>query len=286
VTDQERPISGDRQPPEIEIDITTAHPARVHNFLAGGEANFAVDREVVEKAVDMLPGELETARRAVGAMAGFIARVVHLLVVEAGVTQFLKLGTAVPAGEDVHEIAQSAAPGTRVVYVGRDPTVLAYAHSMRQSRPEGTTAYVHGSYLDVDPIVEQASATLDLDQPVALLSPASMNFVAEEDDPYGIVARFVAALAPGSHLALAHSSPDVGSERMREAAEKFARLLGDPYVVRTREQIARFFAGLDLVEPGLVPIEQWRPPPDAELDPTRRPVPLYGALARKPAPED
>lgn len=285
MTDQDQPSGGGRPPPEIEIDITTAHPARVHNYLAGGAANFAVDREAVEKAVDMLPGELETARRAVEAMAGFQARVVRHLVVDVGVTQFLKLGTAVPAGEDIHEIAQSAAPGTRVVYVGDDPTVLAHAHSMRSSRPEGITAYVHGSLLDVDPIVEQASTTLDLARPVALLSPATMNFVADEDDPHGIVARFVDAVAPGSYLALAHSSPDVGSERMREAAEKFARLLGDPYVVRTRDQIARFFAGLDMVDPGLVPIEQWRPAPGEELDPTRRPVPLYGALARKPAPE-
>ena len=284
MTDQERPIGGDRQPPVIGIDITAAHPARVHNFLAGGDANFAVDREAVEKTVGMLPGELETARRAVQTMAGFSARVVRHLVTDVGVTQFLKLGTAVPAGEDVHEIAQSAAPGTRIVYVGDDPTVLAHAHDLRRSCPEGTTAYVHGSLLDIGPIIEQAATTLDLDRPVAVLSPATMNFVADEDDPHGIVARIVAALAPGSYLALAHSSPDVGSERMREAAERFASLLGDPYVVRSREEIARFFAGLDLVEPGLVPIEQWRPAPGAEPDPTRRPVPLYGALARKPSP--
>jgi hypothetical protein len=285
VTDHEQPIGGGRQPPEIEIDITTAHPARVHNFLAGGDANFAVDREAVEKAVDMAPDEMEVARRAVQAMAGFQARVVRHLVVDVGVTQFLKLGAAVPAGEDVHEVAQAAAPGTRVVYTGDDPTVLAHAHGLRQARPEGITAYVHGTLLDIDPIIAQASATLDLDRPVAVLSPANMAFVAEEDDPYGIVARILAALVPGSYLALAHSSPDVGSERMRAAAERFARLLGDPYVVRTRDQIARFFAGLDLVDPGLVPIEQWRPAPGEELDPTRRPVPLYGALARKPAPD-
>jgi hypothetical protein len=218
-------------------------------------------------------------------MAGFQARVVRHLVVDVGVTQFLKLGAAVPASEDIHEIAQSAAPGTRVVYTGDDPTVLAHAHAMRQARPEGITAYVHGTLLDVEPIIAQASATLDLDQPVAVLSPANLNFVAEEDDPYGIVARILAALVPGSYLALAHSSPDVGSDRMREAAERFARLLGDPYVVRTRDQIARFFVGLDMAAPGLVPIEQWRPAPGEELDPTRRPVPLYGALARKPVPD-
>jgi hypothetical protein len=285
MTDKERRTGGHRQqPPATGIDITAAHPARIHNYLAGGDANFAVDREAVEKAVGMLPGELETARHAVRTMAAFLARVIRHLVVEVGVTQFVKLGTAVPAGQDVHEIAQSAAPGTRIVYVGDDPTVLAHAHSLRRSRPEGTTAYVHGSLLDVGPIIEQVAATLDLARPVAFLSPATMNFVTDEQDPYGIIARLVRAVAPGSYLALAHSSFDVGAEGMREAADKFATLMGNTYVVRSRDEIARFFTGLDLVEPGLVPIEQWRPPPDARPDPDRRPVPIYGALGRKPAP--
>jgi hypothetical protein len=282
VTDQERRVCGDRQPPATGIDIDTAHPARIHNYLAGGDANFAVDRAAVEKAVGMLPGEMETARRAVQMMAAFLARVVHHLVVDVGVTQFVKLGTAVPAGQDVHEIAQAAAPGTHIVYVGDDPTVLAHAHALRRSSPEGTTAYVHGSLHDLGPVIDVLAATLDLGRPVAFLSPATMNFVKDDQDPYGIVARLVGAVAPGSYLALAHSSLDVGSEGMREAADKFAELMGNTYVVRSRDQIARFFTGLDLVDPGLVPIEQWRPPPDAEPDPTRRPVPLYGALARKP----
>jgi len=285
VTDQERRVCGDRQPSATEIDITTAHPARIHNYLAGGDANFTVDREAVEKAVGMLPGEMETARRAVQTMAAFLARVVCHLVVDVGVTQFVKLGTAVPAGRDVHEIAQAAAPGTRIVYVGDDPTVLAHAHALRRSSAEVTTAYVHGSLLDLDPIIEQTATILDLDQPVAFLSPATMNFVADEHDPYGIVARLLDAVAPGSYLALAHSSLDVGSEGMREAADKFAKLMGNTYVIRTRDQIARFFTGLELAEPGLVPIEQWRPPADDLPDPTRRPVPIYGALARKPSPD-
>lgn len=284
MTDQENPNGGDRQPPPTGIDFETAHPARIHNYLAGGDANFAVDREAVEKTVGVLPGEIETARRAVQTMAAFIARAVRHLAADLGVTQFVKLGTAVPAGPDVHEIAQAAAPGTRVVYLGDDPTVLAHAHSLRRSTPDGVTAYVHGTLLEVEAVLDRASSTLDLDRPVAFLSPATLNFVADRHDPAGIVRRLMAAVVPGSYLALAHTSPDVGSERMREAADRFAKLLGDTYVVRTRDEIAHFFDGLELVEPGLVPIEQWRPPPDAEPDPTRRPVPIYGALGHKPTP--
>jgi hypothetical protein len=165
---------------------------------------------------------MERARRSVQTMTEFVERVIRHLVVDVGVTQFVKLGTPVPAGPDVHEIAQAAARGTRIVYVGDDPTVLAHAHSLRSSSPEGITDYVHGSLLDLGPIIEQTGATLDLDRPVAFVAPATMNFVVDEDDPYGVVAR-----------------------------------------------IARFFTGLDLIEPGLVLVEQWRPSPRHRARPQR-----------------
>jgi hypothetical protein len=291
VTERQRPDGSQRQPPEIDIDLVAAHPARIYNYLAGGDANFAVDREAVDQAAAILPGGLETVRRAVASMAAFQARVVRYLVVDAGIRQFLKLGTAVPQGDDVHEIAQAAAAGTRVLYVGDDPTVLAHAHSMRQSRPEGVTGYVHGSLLEVDAIMAQAAETLDLDQPVALLLPGALNFLTAEHDPYGIIRRAVDAVASGSYLALTHSSDDLRSERMQEAADKFAKLLADTYVIRTRDEIARFFDGLDLVDPGLVPIDHWHPPPPPNPpppapapDPTpdHPLIPIYAALARKP----
>jgi hypothetical protein len=281
----ERGRSGsERQTPEIEIDISAAHPARIHNYLAGGSAHFAADRAAVEKAVEVLPGGLATARRAVRAMAGFQARAVHHLVVDAGVRQFLKLGTVVPANADVHEIAQAAASGTRVVYVGNDPTVLAHAHSLRRPRPEGVTAYVHGSLLEIEVILGEAAATLDLDRPVAVLMPATLNFVPDEHDPAGLLARMLGGLASGSYLVLAHTSPSVGSVRMAEAAERFGRFVADPYVVREQDEIARFFDGLDMIDPGLVPIEEWRPDPapTPHADEPLRPVPIYGAVARKP----
>lgn len=291
VTDQRRAIGVERQAPETDIDITTAHRARIHNYLAGGDVNFAADRAAIAEATADLPGKLAAARLAVQALAEFQAQVVRYLVTEVGVRQFLKLGAAVPAHHDVHEIAEAAAPGTRVVYVGDDPTVLAHAHSLRRPRPEGVTGYVHGNVRDVETIVDEAATTLDLDQPVALLLPATLNFVPDQDDPDGIMARLVAAVPSGSYLALSHTSPDVGSVRMQEAAERFGRLLVGPYVVRSRDEIARFLVGLDVLEPGLVPIEQWHPPtttdapapaPASGNGTPRRLVPIYGALARKP----
>jgi hypothetical protein len=288
VTEQRHPIGGERRTPpapEIDIDIAKAHPARVHNYLAGGNVHFAADRAAVDEAVAVLPGGLDTARRAVRAMADFLGRAVQHLVAETDVRQFLKLGAAVPAGEDVHEIAQAAAPDTRVVYVGHDPTVLAHSHALRKPRPEGVTEYVHGHVRQVEQIMDEAGATLDLDRPVALLLPATLNFVPDQDEAEDIVARFLDGIATGSFLVLAHTSHSVGSIRMSEAAERFGKVIADPYTVRGEEEIARFFVGLELVDPGLVPIEEWRPPPAPEPDADaegRRPVPIYGAVARKP----
>jgi hypothetical protein len=292
------PGASNRQPPEIGIDITTAHPARVQNFLSGGDAHFSVDREAIEQATAVLPGGLEAGRKSVRSMAAFHARALRYLVVEAGIGQFLKLGTAVPVGDDVHEITQSAAPGTRVVYVGDDPTVLAHAHALRSpesaSDTPGATAYVHGGIRDVDLILEQAALTLDLERPVALVLPATLNFVASEDDPYGIVADFVERVASGSYLVLTHITREVGSdEAMSETARRFSKLLGKPFVIRDRDEIAGFLTGLEPVEPGLVLIDQWQPPstgtpsPAGSNDPPPdepdgRPTPIYACVARKP----
>jgi hypothetical protein len=284
VTDRQRPTKGGDQPPEIDIDTTVADPARVHNFLAGGDAHFAVDREAVNQAATILPGGMETAQRAVQSIVGFQARVIRYLAAEPAVRQFMKLGTAVPVVEDVHEVAQAAAPDTRVVYVGNDPLTLAHAHSLRRARPEGATAYIHASLADTEAVVRQASATLDFDRPVGLLLPATLNFVPDDRDPYGIVTRLLAAVPSGSYLALTHTSHEIRSERMLEAAERFSKLLGPQYVVRTKDEIARFFDGLDLVEPGLVQIDRWHPEPagDAAADSNVRPAPIYGGVGRKP----
>jgi hypothetical protein len=282
VTDRQRPDSAEGQPPEIDIDTTVANPARVHNFLAGGDGHFAVDREAVNQAATILPGGLETAQRAVRSIVGFQSRVIRYVAAEAGIRQFMKLGTAVPVVEDVHEVAHAAAPDSRVVYVGNDPLALAHAHSLRRVTPEGSAAYIHASLTDTEAVVRQASETLDFARPVALLLPATLNFVPDDRDPYGIVARLVDAVPSGSYLALTHTSHEIRSERMLEAAERFSKLLGPQYVVRPRDQIVRFFAGLDLIEPGLVQIDRWRPDPAEDADENSRPAPIYGGVGRKP----
>ncbi|HEY8526296.1 MAG TPA: SAM-dependent methyltransferase [Acidimicrobiales bacterium] len=284
MTDRTRQSASDGDPRHIDIDTTVAHPARIHNYLAGGDAHFAADREAVDQAASVVPGGVATVRRAVQAITSFQRRVIHHLVGERGIRQLIKAGTAVPAGEDVHEVALPLAPDVRVVYVGHDPMVLANAHALRRSAPEGAVAYVHGSLQDLDRVLREAGETLDLARPVGVLLPATLNFIPDARDPYGIVARLVAALASGSYVALTHASHDIRSERMQEAAERFSKLLAEPYVVRTRDEIARFFAGLDLVEPGLVPIDEWRPGTGGEPEPDveGRPPPLYGAVGRKP----
>lgn len=294
------PSASNRQPPEIGIDISTAHPARVHNYLSGGDAHFAVDREAIEQATAVLPGGLEAGRNSVRSMAAFHARALRYLVVEAGIRQFLKLGTAVPVGDDVHQITQSAAPGTRVVYVGDDPTVLAHAHALRDPRTQspgdtpGATAYVHGGIRDVEVILGEAALTLDLDRPVALVLPVTLNFVAASDDPYGVVADFVERVATGSYLVLTHITQEVGSDQaMSETAKRFSKLLGKPFVIRNRDEIAGFLTGLEPVDPGLVLIDQWWPPSTGTPtpagsnhpppnEPDGRATPIYACIARKP----
>jgi S-adenosyl methyltransferase len=299
VTDQSD-SSGDHGPQPIEIEADVAHPARVHNYLAGGDAHFAADREAVEHLSEVLPDGLDNARVAVQTMGKFQHRAVRYLVREAGIRQFLKLGTAIPAAEDIHEVAQAAAPDAKVVYVGSDPVILAHAHALRRGGGDGGTAYIHGSLNDpeeltrrasgtmhsmlVDPegLARQASALLDLGRPIAVLLPATLNFVPDENDPYGLVARLLRTVASGSYLVLAHTSHDITADGMIEAAERFSKLLGEPYVTRSRGAIARFFDGLDMVEPGLVQVDRWRPDEDAPVLPSGRPVPLYAAVARKP----
>jgi hypothetical protein len=294
VTDKPRRPRNEGQSPEVDIDPSVARPARVYSYLVGGDGHFAADREAVDRVAEVLPEGVDTARRSVDTMAAFQARAVRYLVGE-GVTQFLKLGTAVPAGEDIHEIASDAAPdpdAIRVVYVGSDPVVLAHAHALRRASPEGRTAYVHGTLRDPESILRQASATLDMARPVAMLLPATLNFVPDESDAYGIVARLVSAVSSGSYLVIAHVTYDPARERTSEAAERFSKLLGEPYVVRSAAEIARFFHGLDIVGPGVGAVERWQPPGTTPAEAAAetgsaaagsgKPAPLYGAVARKP----
>lgn len=281
--------SSDRRQPDtplFDVDTTTAHPARLHNYLAGGADNFSADRDVAHYLSEVVPGGIETARANVRAMADFMVRAVHHLV-DVGVRQFLAIGAPVPTDNDIHVVAQGFAPEARVVYVGSDPVVLAHAHELRRSSPEGAAAYVHGRLHDPERILREAGDTLDLTRPVGVLLPATLSLVPDERDPWGIVARLMDGVPSGSHLVIVHTTNDIPAQGIAEATKRLAETLGATYVTRTRAEILRFFAGLDLLDPGLVQVHQWRPetahpdPAEPQVD-ADRPYPVYAAVARKP----
>jgi hypothetical protein len=272
------------EPVEIAGDV--AHPARVYDYVRGGKDNFAADRETAEQLAAAAAGGLDRARAAAEANEAFRSRAVRYLVAEAGIRQLLHVGTAVPGSENTHEIAQRLAPESRVVYVGDDPVVLANARVLLRSTPEGATAYVDGHVRDPDGILAQVPATLDLAEPVAVLFVGILNHVTDDDDPYAGVARLVDATCPGSHLVVSHLTSDVMTEEVTGAAKLVNEQPGFALVPRTRAEVSRFFAGLDLVEPGVVLIDQWRPDDGTPAGSGNRseawPTPFYGAVGRKP----
>jgi hypothetical protein len=260
------------------LDTATAHPARVYDCLLGGKDNFAADREFVERILAVMP----SARVAARENRAFMRRVVTWLAGEAGMWQFLDIGTGLPTAPNVHQVAQGIAPHARIVYVDNDPLVLAHARALLTGTPEGVTAYVDADLRDPDRILAEAAQTLDLTRPVALSLVAVLHFIGEDADPYGIVARIVQALPSGSCLALSHGTFDPFNVVQRERMRKLQADSPQPFHPRTRVQVERFFDGLELVEPGIVAVADWR----AEGEPSPRPafdrVAFYGAVARAP----
>jgi hypothetical protein len=268
-----------RVPPEI--DTTTAHSARIYDYMLGGKDNFAPDRAAAEAMVAAYPA-IGVAMRE---NRGFLRRVVRFLAAEAGIRQFLDIGTGIPTSPNVHEIAQGIAPESRVVYVDNDPIVLAHARALLASSSEGVTAYIDADLLDPDKILNDAALTrtLDLSQPTALTIIGTLHFFPDSDDPHGIIARLASALPPDSYIALQHGTKDFMTPDVSGAFSAAVNDSGVPFVYRTRDEFARFFDGLDLVPPGITPIADWR----AEDEPLPRPAPerasSYGAVGRKPA---
>jgi hypothetical protein len=268
----------------VEIDTSVAHPARVYDYLLGGTDNFAVDREAAKLHAAANPGGMDAVRADVRANRAFLGRAVRHLVIDAGVRQFLDIGTGVPNADNVHAVAQQAAPESRIVYVDNDPLVLAHAHSLLRSTPEGATAYVDCDLRDPESIVE-AAAILDFTKPVAVMLIAILHFELKDGDPYDIVARLMAAVPTGSYLVISHLTQDIQPEVMAKLAEvvKANPTMDYRFVMRTKAELSRFFDGLELVEPGIVAVEDWRPD---ETTATRPPgvgePPFYGAVGRKP----
>ncbi|WP_432825093.1 SAM-dependent methyltransferase [Dactylosporangium sp. CA-092794] len=256
-----------------------AHPARVYDYLLGGRDNYPVDRRAAEEGLRANPASRVPPRE----NRAFLRRVVGHLAGERGVRQFLDIGTGIPTSPNVHEVAQAVAPDARVVYVDNDPIVLAHAAGLLRGAPPGRTGYVDADLRDVERILAspQLRAVLDLDRPVAVVLVAIMHFVADADGPYEIVRRLLDAVPSGSYLALSHLTGDFDPDAWDRVAAIFARD-GVTLRVRSRAEIARFFDGLDLLDPGLPLVTRWRPDAAVNLAATDAEVAVYGGVARKP----
>ena len=256
------------------IDTSAPHPARVYDYWLGGKDNFEADRQAAEAAMEIFPYTVQSAR----ACRRYLARVVRFLAAEAGVRQSLDLGTGLPSADNVHEVAQAAAPDSRIVYVDNDPIVLVHARALLTSSPEGETHYVDADLRDTKQVLAQAREMLDFSQPVAVMLLAVLHFVTDEQAPAEIIRSVMEPLAPGSYLALGHHTADIFPE-LEEFAQYLSRLNPEyRATLRTRDQVAALFGDLELVPPGLVQISQWRPDSayDADL-----PAALWGGVARK-----
>lgn len=265
-----------------EIDTSVAHVARVYDYLLGGRANFAVDREAAERAYAAWPGGLEGVRADARAHRALLGRVVRYLAKEAGIRQFLDIGTGIPKENNTHDVAQRVAPEARIVYADYDPIVLAHAHKLLTSTPEGACAYIYGDLRNPEAILRKAVDTLDLTNPTAVVLFGILHFLADAERPDAIVARMMGALAPGSYLAISHLARDVHGEALTETFDRLNQQMSESVVLRAQDEIARFFDGLDLIDPGVVQLPQWRPDPGTEGTRLTRPLPMWCAVGRKP----
>ncbi|MFF6967702.1 SAM-dependent methyltransferase [Streptomyces anthocyanicus] len=237
------------------IDSSKAHPARVYDVFLGGKDHYPADLAAAAAGLAANPrGYLDVRHN-----RDFLRRAVTALAREDGIRQFLDIGTGLPTAENVHQIAQRIAPESRVVYVDNDPVVLAHARALLTSGPEGRTDYIDADLKSPAQILEQAAATLDFDQPVALCLVAILHFV-EDDEAYPIVRELMDALPAGSRLVLSHLTEDLNPESIRAVQRTYTER-GFTFVLRSRKDVERFFteAGLELAEPGVVPVHHWRP---------------------------
>jgi hypothetical protein len=261
--------------PRPEIDTTVPHSARVWNFLLGGTDNYPVDRRAGEQIFQSFPGMVDMARRS----RQMLTRVVRFLAAEAGIRQFLDIGTGLPTMDNTHEVAQRITPEARIVYVDNDPLVLVHAKSLLTSRPEGATAYIEADVRDPEPIVARAARTLDFEEPVALMLMGILGLVQDYDQARDVVRRLVAPLTSGSYVAVYDGTND--DPAYMAAIEAFNSGSGAvPYTPRSPEQIAHFLDGLDVLPPGVVPVTRWRPEPGPEGELPE--VACAGGVARKP----
>ncbi len=260
----------------LPFDTSVAHQARIYNYLLGGTDNYAADRAAAEAWLRIYPDLLFTAR----ANRAFLGRVARYLTEEAGIRQFLDIGAGIPAAGNLHEIAQAIAPESRVVYVDYDPVVLAHARALLTSSESGATAYIDADIRDTGAVLDRAAELLDFTKPVAVLALAVLHALPDAEDPYAIVARLMDAVPSGSYLAVSHMGGDLLDTETRQEAEDIGdRMVQQQLTFRSREQVARFFAGTDLLAPGLVWVEEWRPEPGSAGETARSSQ--WGGVGRK-----
>ncbi len=241
-------------PPAPKVDTAVPHSARIWNYWLGGKDHYEVDRAAGDAYRETFPGIDAVAR----ASRYFLARSIAHLVREAGVRQFLDVGTGLPTVDNTHELAQRAAPESRVVYVDNDPLVLLHAHALLTSAPEGVTEYLEADLREPERILSAAWKTLDPGRPVALILSDVLGHITDGDEARDLVRRLVAGLCSGSHLVIAHGSTAAPRGALA-AQEAYNNSGAAPYISRSPEEIAAFFEGLDLLPPGVVPVPRWRP---------------------------
>ena len=270
-------VDGDLTPEVPDgVDPGVAHQARVYDYWLGGRVNFPVDREVAERVLAAFPGQ----RLRVVASRAFLARVVRYLTRTAGVDQFIDLGSGLPSMNNVHQVAQAVNPAARVVYVDNDPIVLAHAKSLLTGTEGGVTDFVQADLRFPQRVLAAAADTVDLTRPVGLLAFGVLHLIQDAEDPWSIVAEYMAALAGGSYVAISHPAIDINPGQ-QEAQRRYNERVATPQTLRDRVGVARFFTGLDLVEPGLVQVHQWHPDPGADGDLPADFASAHGGLARK-----
>jgi hypothetical protein len=244
--------SQSKRPP---FDITVANQARIYDYLLGGKDNYEADRAAVDAVLKIAPELAFTARE----NRAFLGRAVRYLAADAGIRQFLDIGTGIPTAGNTHQVAQAAAPQARVVYVDYDPVVLAHARALLKSHKDGATQYIDADLRDTGTILDQAGKLLDFTQPVAVTLLMILHVIPDSDDPHAVVARLMGALPPGSYLALTHLGAELLDPEKTEGFQGVVRRQAQQqYIGRSRAEIERFYAGMDLVEPGVVRVEEWR----------------------------
>ncbi|MCM4082222.1 SAM-dependent methyltransferase [Paractinoplanes hotanensis] len=266
---------------DASLDTSTPHPARRYNYWLGGKDNFAADRDSGDRVAKVFPSIVEAARE----NRRFLQRAVRFLAGECGIDQFLDIGAGLPSVDNTHEVAQRINPAARIVYVDNDPMVLAHGRALLFSAPQGRTAMVPADLRQPAAILANPALreTLDLGRPVGLLLVAVLHFLDDADEPHRIVGELLGALPAGSWLVVSHVSQDLLTAEIAALSDQVISESEVPTFLRTGEQISGFFSGLDLAEPGLVPVHRWRPDAPADALAADTDIGVYGGVAVKPA---